>query len=108
MCGLGTSEISSIVRAMRWKYKVLRTTTEIARCKLKGNDKGWNSAKVKHESVESSREWILHEAEFQTISAKGIRGLESFDIRKNITSTKGTFVGTAESDRNKLTFQKRK
>lgn len=56
----------------------------------------WIFEKSKSESVESLKEWIIQEAEFQTIASETVRGLDSNDARRHKPGINRTFISNAE------------
>ena len=57
----------------------------------------WIFEKRKHESVESLREWIIQEAEFQTIASEAARGLTTtvkVETQKTTKCSPRTFLET--------------
>ena len=64
----------------------------------------WIFQKWKDESVEILREWIIQEAEFQTIASEIVRGLASTVKEETQKATKGiprTFFGNCQNIENR-------
>ena len=64
----------------------------------------WIFQKCKNESVEILREWVIQEAEFQTIASEIVRGLASTVKEETQKATRGiprTFFGNCQNIENR-------